>query len=594
MSNNHHKQSLNFEATLVGQNPADFDATIVGDVSSPSPLERSTHGIIKEGQSTSIITLVNKFLAKAVEKKAHQIQIEPEENFLSIRYGHEDTLKPLVDPLPKKFMAAIVSRIKDMAELDINQSQTPQKGRIRKRGGGRTIHFFVQTQPSFYGEKVMIRVVDSAVKPPKLSELIPDSLMRQSLETMMSSSSGLLVVTSLQKNVPSSLLYSLLSGETFDTEETATVEESINYLFPKMSQREVEVDGEEDYPDVLQSFLRKDKRRIMVDRLSNPSVARMVAEIVDDDRLLLTSLSAENGVSGIALLREMVTPTLLAETLMGVLHQHHLRRLCPACRIAQEPSAKELAKLGIPPNNPQEITFYQPRCLNETEIEQMREKGRLCRECNGEGYHGEVTLYELLTISPSLKTAIAQGAEIGELQKIAVQEQKTSLMSTGLDLVAQGQISLGDLVKLCPDEVDDFISQEKTTTLPTEVSQRLEKVESLLMTLTQEFNQLKQALKPTKITETGSPPQTRENTPSIEPTSKPNLISQERPAEIDLCKETIAANSNLYEELQDPGDWEALKRELDPNQETMIADFSADSHDETNSNSFKSIPDPWS
>ncbi|WP_232826162.1 ATPase, T2SS/T4P/T4SS family, partial [Cyanothece sp. BG0011] len=96
-----------------------------------------------------------------------------------------------------------------MAELDINQSQTRQKGRIRKRGGGRTIHFFVQTQPCFYGEKMTIRVVDSAVKPPNLENLIPNEPMRQSLEEILQGSSGLLLVTSTDKQVPSSLLYSL-------------------------------------------------------------------------------------------------------------------------------------------------------------------------------------------------------------------------------------------------------------------------------------------------------------------------------------------------------------------------------------------------
>ncbi|MGB5772185.1 MAG: ATPase, T2SS/T4P/T4SS family [Crocosphaera sp.] len=572
MSNNHPQQPLNGEATIVGQNPADFDATIIGDDYPPSSVKKTSPPITNEGQSTPVVTLINKFLAKAVEIKATQIEIEPEENFVSIRYRHEDTLKPLIDPLPKKFTAAIVYHIKRMAELDINQSQTPQKGRIRKRGGGRTIHFLVQTQPSFYGEKVIIRVVDSAVKPPSLADLIPHTLMRQSLEEMISGSSGLFLVTSSQKNAPSALLYSLLCGETFDPEETATVEESINYLVPKMSQIEVDADGEEDYPDVLQSFLGQDKRRIMVDRLSNPSVARMVAEMVDDHRFILTSLSAENGVSAIALLSEMITPSLLADTLIGVIHQYNLPRLCPACRKVHEPSMKELAKLGISQSKKAEITFYQPRSLNETEREQMRQKGRLCRQCNGEGYDGEVKLYELLQISPSLKTAIAQGADLRELQQIAVQEQKTSLMTTGLELVEQGQISLAELAKLCPDQVDELISQEKTTALPTEVSQRLEKVEALLITLTQEFKQLKQALQPTQTL----------------PTPTENLSTPE----INLCKETITAEFNLYEELQDPGDWEALKRELDPNKETMVADFSSD--EETNGNSLKSIPDPWS
>ena len=476
-----------------------------------------------------------------------------------------------------------------MAELEINQSPTPQKGRIRKRGGGRTIHFFVQTQPSFDGEKMMIRVVDSAIKPPSLQELIPNALIRQSLEEMINGSSGLFLVTSSQKKPCVPLLYSLLCGQDFNPQEMATVEESITYLLPGMSQIEVDADGDKDYPEVLQSLVEKDKSRIMIDVMSNPSVARMTAEMASNGRLILTSLTAEDGMNGITLLREMITPSLLANSLIGVIHQHRLRRLCPACHTVHEPSVTELAKLGIPQNKKSEITFYQPRCLNETEIEQMRDKGRLCRQCNGEGYHGEVELYELLQITPSLKTAITQGSELAELQQIAIQGQKVSLMTTGLDLVAQGQISLTQLAELFPDKIDPSIPDETTTPSPTEVSQRITKVEELLISLTQEFNQLKQALKPTEPIVSS---ETMVDPSYLEQAVKTPQVSQELPREIDLSKETITADSNLYEELQDPGDWEALKRELDPNKETMIANLS--SEEEENGNPFNSIADPWS
>ncbi|CCQ69428.1 General secretion pathway protein E / Type II secretory pathway, ATPase PulE/Tfp pilus assembly pathway,ATPase PilB [Crocosphaera watsonii WH 0402] len=144
---NHPQDSLNCEATLIGQPVPDCEATIVGDKSSPPEFTPATNAILQETPSNRVVALVNKFLAKAVEKKATSIQIEPEANFLSIRYGKAEILKPLVDPLPKKFASPILSRLKSMAELEVNQSQTPQRGRIRKRGGGRTIHFFDKLRP---------------------------------------------------------------------------------------------------------------------------------------------------------------------------------------------------------------------------------------------------------------------------------------------------------------------------------------------------------------------------------------------------------------------------------------------------------------
>ena len=600
MSSNHSENSFNVENPLE-QRYLDVEATIAGTqnsfetiASSPS----SHHSLREEAESTTIVTLVNKFLAKAVEKKATHIQIEPEDNFLSIRYGKGDTLKPLIDPLPKKFTSAIVCRLKSMADLEINESRTPQKGRIRKRGGGRTIHFFVQTQPSLYGEKITIRVVDSAITPPSLETLITDGQMRQSLEEMMKSSSGLLLVSSSQQKAPLPLLYSLLCAEGLNVKAMTTVEESISYLLPEVNQIEVDIEGDQQYADVLSSLAQQEKSSIMVDRLCDPSVARIVTEMADNDHFIVTSLCAQDSVEAIALLSEMITPNLLAKTLIGVIHEHHFPRLCPACRTVHQPSIQELVKFGIPHQKSRELTFYKPRVVNEIEIEQMREKGRLCRQCDGEGYDGEVKVYELLQVTPSLKTAIAQKAGLAELKQAAFGGDKTPLLTNALELVQQGEIGFSELAKLYPDPPKKPIATQSTSEVsidinePLEVSERLEKVETLLISLTQEFHELKQALQPTSNV---APPQKQIKETLLNELFSSKQIKEPMPSDIDMFKETITADSslyeNLYEELQDPGEWEALKRELDPNKETMIADL--DSDQEGNGNPFRSIPDPW-
>ncbi|MEA5511566.1 ATPase, T2SS/T4P/T4SS family [Crocosphaera sp. UHCC 0190] len=610
MSNNPKTQPLDFEATMIGQQQSDFDVTIVGEESPnfeatiigtenrqeiPHSFEETpSSDLIKlnEAQSAVVVTLVNKILAKAVEKQATHLQIEPEENFLSIRYRQGESFKPLIDPLPKKFTSAIISRLKLMAELDITQHQTHQKGRIRKRGGGRTIHFSVQTQPSFYGEKVLIRVLDSAIQPLSLSQLIPDQVIRKSFQPVNHRSSGLLLVTSPHKSDPSVLLYGLLWEENRNPKAIATVEESMSYILPGIKQIEVNPDTEQDYADVLQSLVGQDKQRIMVDRLPDPSVARMVAEMARNDHFMLTSLRAEDGITAIALLSQMVTPSLLADTLIGVIHQHSVRCLCPTCRTVHQPSAEEFAHWRIPPEKQAQITFYQARSLNETEVEQAREKGRLCRQCNGKGYHGEIQLYELFQSTPALRTAIAQGAEREVLKQVALSNQETSPLEAGLGLVYQGQTTLAELTRLFPDYLRASLPDEGGMMLPGDVTQRLATVEQLLMTLTQEFHQLKQALNPTISPETPSTMKPLDQAEAFKETEIPIDL----PQEIDLCQKTITSGVSFYEELTDPGDWEALKRELDPNKETIAADFSPDQDlamGEGN-NPFRSIPDPWS
>uniref|UniRef100_UPI0018E55AC4 hypothetical protein n=1 Tax=Cyanothece sp. BG0011 TaxID=2082950 RepID=UPI0018E55AC4 len=196
-----------------------------------------------------------------------------------------------------------------------------------------------------------------------------------------------------------------------------------------------------------------------------------------------------------------------------------------------------------------------------------------------------------------LKTAIAQGANADELKQVSLQGQPSSLMATGLELVKQGQISLTDLKQLCPKDPNLSTASQTITPLPTEVLQRIETMETLLMTLTQELTQLKQAF--TSPVPSKEPIQTNTSLDTslpiarVDEASQATQINEHLAPPIDLSKETITADSNLYEELQDPGDWEALKRELDPNKETMVT-TDLPSSEQTTANPLNSIPDPWS
>ncbi|MEM8777280.1 MAG: ATPase, T2SS/T4P/T4SS family [Cyanobacteria bacterium P01_G01_bin.49] len=588
MPDNQDKQPIDYDATIVGEESPHFPgADVPNSVEETSSPKNRAVGQ-EAPSSAAVVTLVNKFLAKAVEKKATQIEIEPEENLLSIRYFQEDQFNPVIDPLPKKFTTAVISRLKQMAALDIQQNPTPQKGRICKRGGGRAIDFFVQAQPSMYDEKLIIRVVDSAVKPPHLTQLIEDDRIRQSLEQMSNHESGLFLITSSQPKDLSPLLYSVLFQETLNHQKIATIEESITRLLPGITQIEVDPDREQDYPDVLQSLLRQDKQKIMVDRLPNPSVARMVVEMARNDHFILSSLRAKDAISAIALLSQMVTPQLLADALIGVVHQHTIRRLCPTCRQVHQPTQRELEQFGIDQAKAAEVTFYQACHLSESEIEQARQKGKLCQQCKGEGYHGEIQVYELLQGTPDLKKAIAQQASLEEMKQASLQPEKTSPLMTALEFVYQGQTSLTEVARLFPDSLL-VINHEMMTDTSTDLTQRLEKVEQLLMSLTEEFIQLKQALNPT-------PPAAKDFSQETTEAFKETYIAEELPQSMDLSKETITAESGFYEELTDPGEWEKLKKELDPSKETMVVDFLPE--EETTipqeDNPFKSIPDPWS
>ncbi|GBF78946.1 GspE/PulE family protein [Aphanothece sacrum] len=562
--------------------------------SSPEELSK-----LNEAQATPVVTLVNKLLAKAVEGKATAIHLEPEENFLSIRCRQGETLQPLIDPLPKKVAGPIISRLKLMAELDINEDTIAQKGRIRKSGGGRTIYFFVETFPTFYGEKVIVRVLDSAIKPLSLLELMPDVSVRMAFEDMARLCEGLLLVTGATSKNLVSLLYGLLSEQNPQERKIGTVEESLRHILPGINQIEVDSHEPTDYLPILQSFEQEDLDVVMVDSLSDASVVETVVERTSRNCLILASLEASDGASAIAHLSQQVSPALLADSLIGVVHEHTLRRLCPTCRSIYEPSLANLTRFAIPETEKNSI--YQARCLNEEAVEQARLKGRLCRQCNGQGYHGYVKLYEVIEITPSLKQAMLShsrsetGQEVDRetsLQEAILQSHKISPISAGLELVYQGQTSLEELVQFLPNHSQETMVNDDFTLLPVYVTRRLEALEKLLLAVTQEFYQLKEALQPITISN-------EEKKPIASLLDEPSFEEDKRWEEFDKdfdgTQETITGEFFCYEELSDPGEWDELKRELEPDKETIAINF-PQAHISENVdffNPFNSVPDPW-
>ncbi|HAC64323.1 MAG TPA: general secretion pathway protein GspE [Cyanothece sp. UBA12306] len=574
------------------------EVTLVSGTEVLEEAPQATANFFQTETSSPVVTLVNKILVTAIEKQGIEIELESQKNNLIVLYRQRNSknFQPLFEPLPKKVAAPIISRLKIMAQLDISQQKTPQKGLIVKQGEQRILHLYVHTLPSVHGEKVSIRIVDSTFKPLTLETLISNSSVVQSVQTMTHHSSGLLLVSSANREELANLLYALVSDKNPQQLKIGTVEESISYMLPGVSQIELDLDGEKDYACVLRSLLQQDLDILMVDHLTEPTMARMVVEM-SKNCLILTSLSANDGASALAHLSQMVDQSLLAQTLIGIIHQYTVPRLCPTCSSVYDPHPDQLAKFGISEPKKSEISFYKPRKLSNEAREKAKEKGRLCRQCNGKGYQGQREVYEIFPGTPSLKTAIAQGADRKAFKEAARVGNSVSPLSEALELVAQSQVSLGDLEAIFSDYLMPLSSAEPIQDVSVDLSQRLANFEKLLVALTNEFQQIKQALEQTP---SSSPDlnavvtnldQTIIKTPNTE-----EFNEEDFDQEIDLSKETITADSPLYEELTDPGEWEELKRELQPGQKTHdidVPDFD-DSKESEEFNPFNSIPDPWS
>ncbi|MGK7943694.1 MAG: GspE/PulE family protein [Microcystaceae cyanobacterium] len=554
------------------------------------------------GEESPLVSLVNKILVKALEDKASAIHITPHENLLAVQFRQDGVLQAAFDPIPKQVAPAVISRLKVMAELDITQRVQPQKGKIIKQFSGRSVAFHLNTMPSRLGEKAVIKIIDNYNTSPTLSQLFNSADLDPMVQQLLKRSSGLFIVTGTDLSGKSSTLASLVTQKSQQGLSIVSLEDPIERTIADITQVEINPEQERTYSKVLQSLFRQDVDVIFVDRIEEKEVAQYLADAAVSGRYVLTSLQAVTIPHAIAKLQQLgLTPSLLSNTLIGIMNQRLVRRLCPTCRLSYQPDSQQLAKFGLTEAQCANITFYKANVLNPSAAEQARQKGRLCRTCNGKGYRGQTGIYELLTVSPSLKALIAQNASAERLTSIAIQEGMLPLLSNALTLVQQGETTLEEIESVLDKNI--LIAPSSTPSVPStadiSVMKRIETIEQLLLTLTNEVEQLKQSLHGSDQASAATVDQIKDNV--SEKSSIPSKM-QDMAEEINLYEETIAydetlaSSDALYEELNDPGDWDALKQELDPNKETMAMNFSEDDDEDQgmSGNPFKGVPDPWS
>ena len=220
--------------------------------------------------------------------------------------------------------------------------------------------------------------------------------------------------------------------------------------------------------------------------------AQAVLKAVHQGHLVFAGLHAKDTATAIAQMEEWVEPNLLAENLLAVVNQRLLRRVCPTCRLQHQPEVQELEKLGLTPNQRQSSQFYRANTLNQELVGQLQLKGRLCRQCSGAGYHGQVGVYEILRLSPSLRRLINQKKSPEALRTQALKEGMISLVQDGLGRVTQGETTLEELLRVFPDALLSLAGLPSPGTLPEGFQERLDHLEQSLAHLTQSFHQFKQ------------------------------------------------------------------------------------------------------
>lgn len=389
-------------------------------------------------KASSVVKLVNELLLEAIEQRASDVHIEPEEEDLSVRYRVDGMLRlQTMPPEIQRFRAAIVSRLKIMAKLNIAEKRLPQDGRIRLSVRGREIDVRVSIIPMLHGEGVVMRLLDKSQSTLSLDSVnFPDNL-RKSWNHLIRRPHGLLLVTGPTGSGKTTTLYSSLCEIRKPSLKIITVEDPVEYNLRQISQIQVQSQIGLTFAAGLRSILRHDPDVVLIGEIRDAETATSAVQAALTGHLVLSTIHTNDAPSAFTRLVDMgIEPYLVSSTVEGILAQRLVRRLCPACRTEYHPDRSELpSDLELPAG---QVLFTASGC----------------RECRHSGYSGRLAIFELLVTGSRIRRLCMEQAPAGEIRAAAAETGMQTLREMGWQRVLSGETSLDELVRVCPMEND--------------------------------------------------------------------------------------------------------------------------------------------
>jgi general secretion pathway protein E/type IV pilus assembly protein PilB len=390
-------------------------------------------------QASSVVKLVNELMMEAIEQKASDIHIEPEEGDLQIRFRVDGMLQ--IQPMPaeiQRFRAAIVSRLKIMAKMNIAEKRLPQDGRIRLTVRGREVDIRVSVIPMLHGEGVVMRLLDKSRSSLSLQAVRFPAELQQHWQKLIRRPHGLILVTGPTGSGKTTTLYSSLCEIRRPDLKIITIEDPVEYNLQQISQIQVQSQIGLNFAAGLRSILRHDPDVVLIGEVRDSETATSAIQASMTGHLVFSTIHTNDAASTFTRLVDMgIEPYLVASTLQGVLAQRLVRRLCLHCRIRFTPQHDQL------PEDCQLPTGHQLW------------KAGGCRECRGSGYNGRIAIFELLMTSSRIRSLCMQRADAAEIRDEAVRQGMQSLRQNGWQRVLAGETSLEELIRVCPLESED-------------------------------------------------------------------------------------------------------------------------------------------
>jgi len=381
-----------------------------------------------------VIRRVNELIARALELRASDIHIEPFEHGVMVRYRIDGALRPV--PLPRGISpAAIISRIKVMANLNIAERRLPQDGRIKVRVEGREVDMRISTVPTLYGESVVLRLLDRGDVKLDFAALGFDGDNLRRFKQMLARPHGIVLVTGPTGSGKTTTLYAALATLNTPDKKILTVEDPVEYQLEGVNQIPVRPQINLTFANALRAILRQDPDIIMIGEMRDIETARIAVQAALTGHKVFSTLHTNDAASSITRMQDMqVDDYLLTSTIDGVLAQRLVRTLCPHCRKPYQPPPALVEELGL------------DRLSNERPLTLYRAGG--CASCDNTGYRGRTTILELMVMSEALRRAVIARQDADALRLIAQREGMTDMRSDGLRKALAGLTTIEEIERV--------------------------------------------------------------------------------------------------------------------------------------------------
>ena len=401
------------------------------EVTRRRPIETTalTPDVVEE--DAPVVQVVGRILTQAMRDRASDVHIEPSELSIRVRFRIDGALKEVLT-LPSSMAVGLISRIKIMAGMNIVERRRPQDGQLRTEIDGKEVDVRVATVATIWGEKCVMRILDRTRSVLRLSELGMPTIAADTYSGFVRAPFGMVLCAGPTGSGKTTTLYATLTEIADESRNVMTIEDPVEYVFPSINQIQTNEQAGLTFATGLRSILRQDPDVILVGEIRDVETARIAVQSALTGHLVLSSLHATDSVSALHRFLDMgIESFLVASSVIGIVGQRLVRRICPSCKAPYSPTDAERA-------------FYE-----ESGGPDKREfvRGQGCNFCSGTGYQERIGVYELLRITPEIKRLVVGWATQDELRRLAERQGMRSLRTEAIDLVARDITTVSEVIR---------------------------------------------------------------------------------------------------------------------------------------------------